>query len=220
MQDDRENLRFPDPSKTTKGVLPPRYDKALSYFIDGSGEIQSYKYTKMAPMSNMRSLVSRVISGFNDVKGNFMRVANIGAIENTKASYKELFSDFPAETREPLFVINNDKIENRNVIEYHALEPTSPASKTIRSALVYNDALQMRTYGYVTRRPGIFVDVSSETDTQGIWEDIFLGSWLVTHVVHTVTTTDYVNDILAVKPNMSDSFKYPTDKDGLHEGAL
>jgi len=217
MDRERENMKFTDPSIVTKGVFPPRTDSANAYYHKGSGNIRSYKYSKMSPISNAQSIVSRVVSGYNDLDGKFIRNATTGGIEVVRKDYEALFEDFPSEIKEPLFVINNDKIENKNAIEYHVLEPSCGCAKTIRAGVIYNDAIQIRSLGFVSRYPGLFIDITSETDTQGIWEDIFLGSWLMLNVTHTVTPTTYTNDILAVKPNMSSTFKYPTD-DSLHKG--
>jgi len=213
---DRERLEFTDPTDIKVGVHPPRFDNIKSWFLEATSKIIKYKYSKMSPMSNTKSIVSRIASGYNGESGQFLRSAENGYIEAIEKNYKELLGEFPVGIRKPLMVVNSDKLDNKNSIEYHVLEATSISSKTIRSSIIYNDAIQFSALGFVSRRPGIFIDITSQSDTEGIWEDVFLGSWLVMGVTHHIKDTIYTNDILAVKPNTS--FEYPVDVDGLHKG--
>jgi hypothetical protein len=207
----REIFKFTDPYKPTKGLVPTRSNTGNTYSWPTFSKILSYKYMKMASIDNTCELNSRVASMYDSKNKRFVTSAECGHIDNAKELYKNLLNSFPAGNKNPLFITNNDKTANMNAIEEYVFEPRITVQKTISSALLLNDAIYIECLGMSNRIPGTFIEITSDTDTQGVWEDRFLGTWFVVEVKHVITATGYINNIIAVKPNMSDSLTYKTD---------
>lgn len=207
--DMKEKFHFADPTKPNKGVVPSRSDSENTFTLPSFSNILTYKYTKMSGSDNMQEINTRIVSGYDTTNKKFKTNMTWGGVESAKDLYTQMLSTFPNGNKMPLFVINEDKINNMNVIEQQALEPMGVVQHTIESALMLNDAVHFECLGLPNRTPGTFIEIASDTDTQGIWEDRFLGTWFILNVTHKITANGYTNNVLAVKPNMSDSFKYP-----------
>lgn len=205
----KENMKFADPTKPNKGVVPARSSTENTFSLPSFSNILTYKYNKMSGSDNMQELNTRILSGYNNIEKTFLTSMEWSGIESAKTLYGNLLSKFPTGNQNPLFVINEDRMANTNAIEEQALEPKGVVQKTVEAALLLNDMIHIEVLGLPNRTPGTFIEISSDTDTQGIWEDRFLGTWFVINVTHKITANGYVNNILAVKPNMSDAFKYP-----------
>jgi len=205
----RERMRFTDPTNPNNGIVPFRSDGNNTFEIPSISNILTYKYNKMSGADSISQINSRLLSGYDAEGGRFLTNIEDAHIENVRTLYTKLLDGFTQGNRSPLLVLNERKIENYNVIEKYGLQPTSVVMQTIEASLMLNDSLVMDTLGLPYRTPGSFVEIYSETDTQGIWEDRFLGTWFLVGVTHSITTSTYTNKLVAVKPNMSDAFKYP-----------
>lgn len=205
----KEVFHFNDPTNPNSGIVPPRSDLENSFSIPSFSDILSYKYTKMSGADNMQELTSRIIHGHDAKNKKFVSVMADGHIKNVKKVYTGMLGNFLKGNQNPLFIINKDKIDNVNTIETQTLERTNIVKDGIKPALLLNDAIYFEVLGLPNRQPGTFIEIESDTDTEGIWEDRFLGTWFVTEVRHKIRPDGYVNNILAVKPNMSESFTYP-----------
>lgn len=207
--DIKERFHFTDPTKPTSGVVPARGATDNIFSIPSFSEILTYKYSKMAGSDNMMELNSRSISGYDRLNKRFITASSMGNIQNVKAKYAELLNGFPVGNQNPLFITNESKNRNEGLIEDYALERLSVARETLKSALLLNDSVYFECLGLPNRSDGHFIEIQSDTDTEGIWEDRFLGTWLTMAVTHNIKDNVYKNQILAVKPNMSESFKFP-----------
>lgn len=205
----RERFKFSDPTKPNTGIVPSRSNNLNTFTIPGFSDIISYKYNKMSANDNITVLNSRFCSGYDNIDKEFLTNASNADIEYSRKLYTALLNNFPNGSRNPLFVINQDKIQNMNIITDQVLESSCSAKRIIEGALILNDAIHFDVQGLASRNAGDFIEIESDTDTEGIWEDRFLGTWLIVDVKHKITPKGYTNQILAVKPNMSDSFKYP-----------
>jgi len=76
-----------------------------------------------------------------------------------------------------------------------------PFLNMARKFLLLNEALFFSAVGLTFRTPGkfIFVDRDSSTGDVNVFDDRFLGQWLVTKVSHIFTQTSYRNEVYANK---------------------
>lgn len=207
--DIKERFHFTDPTKPNTGIVPARGATENIFSIPSFSEILSYKYSKMAASDNMKELNTRISSEYLPLSKIFKTNATSGNIKNVKTKYTNLLKGFPSGNRNPLFITNESKNLNVGAVEDYILEFENPASGCLKSSLMLNDSIYFEVLGLPNRTPATFIEIQSDTDTEGIWEDRFLGTWLVMTVTHKITLDGYTNKILAVKPNMSESFKYP-----------
>lgn len=205
----KEIFHFNDPTNPTNGIIPPRSDKNNVFSIPSYGNILSYKYNKMSGADNIKNLNSIIVNEYDATRKKFITKSQSTHISNAKNIYGSMLNTFPEGNANPLFIINKDKIDNLTAMEIKSLEPTNAVNNILKPALLLNDALHFQVLGLPNRQPGSFIEIESDTDTEGIWEDRFLGTWLTVEVVHKISDSGYINDILAVKPNMSESFTYP-----------
>lgn len=205
----RERFQFSDPTRPNTGVVPSRSDILNTFTLPGFSNILSYKYNKMSANDNIKNLNSKLSNGYDNLDKKFLTNIETGHISNAKTLYSNLLNSFPTGNKNPLFVINNDKLQNMNAENNYVLESTSSVRKTIDASLLLNDAIHFDVQGLASRNAGDFIEIESDTDTEGIWEDRFLGTWLIVDVKHKITPQGYTNQILAIKPNMSESFKFP-----------
>ena len=205
----RERFKFSDPTKPNTGVVPSRSNNLNTFTIPGFSDILSYKYNKMSANDNIKTLNSRMCIQYDNLEKTFLTNSESAHITKTKKLFSGLLDSFPTGNKNPLFVINQDKIKNMNTQSDFTLEPSCSVKKTIEAALLLNDAIHFEVQGLASRNPGDFIEIESDTDTEGIWEDRFLGTWLIIDVRHKITSQGYTNQVLAIKPNMSESFKYP-----------
>jgi hypothetical protein len=205
----KERFQFSDPTKPNTGVVPSRSDSLNTYTLPGFSNILSYKYNKMSANDNIKCINSKICTGYDNIGKRFLTNAERAHITTTKAMYTGLLDSFPSGNRNSLFVINQDKISNMNPQTDYVLEASCSARKTVEAALMLNDAIHFEVQGLASRNAGDFIEIESDTDTEGIWEDRFLGTWLIIDVRHKITPQGYTNQILAIKPNMSEAFTYP-----------
>lgn len=209
--EDRERFSFPDNSKLLFKVRPPRFKDHKSFNMAAVSDVLAYKYSKMSGMDNTKMILSRSVTSYDSMEKIFKVDAETGNIEVAKEAYSELLSKFPPRLDNTIFTINQDKINNKLIEETQTVEPSNVLINTIKAGVLFNDAITIRALGLVSRTAGQFIDMSAETDTEGIWEDKFLGAWLTLEVEHRVTTSKYTNKILAIKPSMATAFTYPDD---------
>lgn len=207
--DKKEIMVFPDPTKPNSSILPIRNDTINTFSWPVMSKIRSYKYSKMAGSDSNAIINSRSVSGYISKSKKFLVHGKNGNINDVKEAYKTLLNGFSEGNKNPIIITNKDKIDNKKLLEHYTLNPQSFLAVGIESALLLNDAIDIELIGVPNRVPGTFIEITSDTDMEGIWEDRFLGTWLIVKVEHKITTESYLNKILAVKVNMSESFPYP-----------
>lgn len=205
----REVFHFSDPSKMGSKVLPVRSDLENIYTWPSESTIESYKYDKVSSKDNCKFLNSRSVSLYNSKTKEFIIHGKTGAISNIKKTFETLFDNFPQGNKTAIFTINKSKLVNRNLIEKYTVNPDSVIKDGIMLAFLSNDMISFSALGVSNRTAGTFIEIMSESDSEGVWEDRFLGTWFIVSVKHIFGGGIYKNDILAIKTNMSVASKYP-----------
>ena len=205
----KEVMRFSDPTSINTGVVPIRNATENTFSWPIMSNIRSYKYSKMSGSDSNIVVNSRSINGYTSNDKQFIVKGENGNINNIKEAYKVLLNEFSEGNRNDILIVNSGKVSNNKLLEHYTLNRESIIRDGIESVLLLNDAIDIEVIGVPNRIPGTFIEITSDTDLEGIWEDRFLGTWLIVNVEHKITTESYLNKILAVKVNMSQSFPYP-----------
>ena len=205
----REIVHFSDGIQPSPSIAPFRHFLDNTWSVTGFSDVLGYKYSKMSPSDNISQFNSRSNNIYDSKSKEFTTTVEEGYIKNSKELCGGLLSNFQPEMQQPLFVINKERLLNTKMISEKNNYVKSNARDTIESYILLNDAIFFTQLGLPNRTPGTFIELDSDNDSQGAWEDRFLGSWFVTKVTHKITVDTYVNQVLAVKPNIPNGMIIP-----------
>jgi hypothetical protein len=212
----KERFAFPDNTTTISPIGPARAKKNNTYDLGPFSVMQSYVHTKMAGMDSMKAINSKSVNWYDPVSKIFKTSIEKNHVSTAKEKFKSLVSVLNSTRSTPMFTLNKMKSENKS-IEHRYIsgaykengDLAAGASNTFRAALFLNDCIEFSVIGAPIRSAGKFIEIYSDVDLQGIWEDRFLGAWLTTEVTHTIDSSTYSNTIIAVKPNATENFDVP-----------
>ena len=205
----RERIMFPETKAPLPSIAPIRYVSDNTWSLPSFSDIQGYKYVKMSAGDNLAEYNSIMVNSYDGGLKTFKTTCENGHILNAKEISKKLLTTFSAEMQQPLFIINEEKIKNTKVVNIYDLKEYLAVKDILEGYVALNDAISFQVIGLPNRTVGTFIELDSNSDKQGAWEDRFLGTWFVLGVTHTITTENYTNNILAVKLNIPNSVNIP-----------
>lgn len=214
----KEIFSLPDSTNQRIPIGPHRAKRINAFNFGEFGIISGYKHTKMAGVDSMKAINTKSVNWYDPVAGVFHTSIYDGSVKSAKNKFKTLASKLNDNRSTPMFTLNNNKkknitIENKYISgAYKSFgNVANGLSHTLRAALFLNDCISFSVLGMPCRTPGSFIEVFSEKDLQGVWEDRFLGAWLVVGVEHDISSATYTNNITAIKPNATENFDVPED---------
>lgn len=215
---DKEILDFPDNMDVGQGIGPGRANQAKTYSMKEFSVINAYKHTKMSGLDSMKAINGRVVDWYEPLKKEFKTAMEKQSVDMAKENFTMLAEELNVSRSTPMFALNAAKKENMT-IEHKYLSCACETKREevvglcdiLRAGIFLNDCLQYTVLGAPIRSPGQFVEVRDEKDTEGVWEDRFLGAWFVVGVVHAIDNSTYSNHVTAVKVNATENFEVPDD---------
>ena len=212
----KEILSFPDNTNQDAPIGPARAKRNNTFGVQQFSLITDYRHTKMSGMDSIKAITSKNVSWYDPLTKTFKTTMTDNHIVSAKNKFKDLTNKLNRSLATPMFSLNNEKkdnlaIEHRYISgAYRSMGGVAAGlANTLRGALFLNDCIHFSVLGLPIRTPGTFIEIASDKDLQGIWEDRFLGVWLVTDVVHNIGISTYTNDVVAIKPNATEGFDVP-----------
>jgi hypothetical protein len=207
-----ERLTLQDGLEPQTKVYTPRaalYDdagKILNVFSGRTSIMRNYKFASMAPIDDMR-LTNRPIhmmdfsTGIYNIHFSKNKVDNI--LENINTIGKKGLYTFEKDGSNQVWLNINQTKSKGISLENTFLTQGSPdlmMVKMLKDVVFLNQGLYFQSDGLTLRQPGtfLFVDRSDSSDIN-VFDDKFLGQWLINKVVHYFDSTKYVTDVYATK---------------------
>lgn len=178
----------------------------LNYHSGRASTIRNYKFSSMAPIDDMRlknrpihkmDFATGVYSIYfeeNKAEKIFENINNLGA--------KGLYTFGTGEGNQVWLNINKTKLDGLCLENsFISQGPDDMAMvQMLKDSVFLNQALYFQTEGMTLRQPGtfIFMDRTDSSDVN-LFDDKFLGQWLVNKVVHYFTNSKYITDVYANK---------------------
>jgi hypothetical protein len=214
----KEVFTFPDSTNLVAPIGPARAKRQNVFNFGSFSVMNGYKHTKMAGMDSMKAINSKSVNWYNPVSKTFHTEMTKNSASVAKSQFSKLVSGLNSSRSTPMFTLNKTKTTNK-AIDTRYISGTYQSNggevagvcNTLKGALFLNDCISFTALGLPIRTAGTFIEVSSNKDLQGIWEDRFLGAWFVTDVEHDIGVSTYVNNITAIKPNATENFDVPED---------
>jgi hypothetical protein len=183
--------------------------KILNVFSGRTSVMRNYKFASMAPIDDMR-LTNRPVHKMDFTTGVYNIYFEENKIENVFENIKNL-------GRKGLYTFNGGNGLGGNQIwlninqtktqgislENSFITQGSPdlmMVKMLKDVVFLNQALYFQSDGLTLRQPGtfLFVDRADSAD-RNLFDDKFLGQWLINKVVHYFDSSKYLTDVYATK---------------------
>jgi hypothetical protein len=207
-----ERLTLQDGLEPQTKVYTPRaalYDdagKILNVFSGRTSIMRNYKFASMAPIDDMR-LTNRPIhmmdfsTGIYNIHFSKNKVDSI--LDNINTIGKKGLYTFEKDGSNQVWLNINQTKSKGISLENTFLTQGSPdlmMVKMLKDVVFLNQGLYFQSDGLTLRQPGtfLFVDRSDSSDIN-VFDDKFLGQWLINKVVHYFDSTKYVTDVYATK---------------------
>lgn len=213
-----EKFTFPDNTVRDVPIAPLRSNPKNSFTFGIMSTINNYKYTKMAGMDSMKAINTKSVSWYDPKSKRFLTSIQDNSVISAKNNFKDISSILNTNRSNAMFVLNRTKTENRSIEQRYMSGAHNTAGdlaigvcNTLKAALMLNDCISFNAIGVPHRTSGAFIDIHSDNDLQGAWEDRFLGAWLILEITHEIVPSIYRNSIVATKPNTTEGFDLPED---------
>lgn len=214
----KERFMFHDKENEKAPIGPFRTSGVNCYNLKEGSVIDVYKYTKMAPLDNMKAVCSKSVNWYDRKRKIFKTSMEKNSAEYASEKMSDLVSHLNTSRSKPMFPLNKMKMENKSIETIYSTgsyENFGAMSKGLNNilcgSLFLNDCIHFTALGNLLRTSSTFMEIDSEYDLQGSWEDRFLGSWFIVEVTHVFTSNLYHNDIVAIKPNATEDFEMPSN---------
>ena len=181
--------------------------KILNVFSGRTSIMRNYKFASMAPIDDMR-LTNRPVHMMNFSEGIYNIYFEENKIENifnniTNLGKKGLYSFNKEYGGNKIWLnINQTKIQGISLENSFLTQGSSDLMmvQMLKDAIFLNQALYFQSDGLTLRQPGTFLFVDRDGSSEiNLFDDKFLGQWLINKVVHYFDSTKYVTDVYATK---------------------
>jgi hypothetical protein len=181
--------------------------KILNVFSGRTSIMRNYKFASMAPIDDMR-LTNRPVHMMNFSDGIYNIYFEENKIENifnniTNLGKKGLYSFNKGNEGNQIWLnINQTKIQGISLENSFLTQGSSDLMmvQMLKDAIFLNQALYFQSDGLTLRQPGTFLFVDRDGSSEiNLFDDKFLGQWLINKVVHYFDSTKYITDVYATK---------------------
>ena len=174
--------------------------------------INGYRFVPMVNIDDI-NLVNKPLHKFDFSNSafnlNFKGNLSTDLLNNMKENVADSLYSFQLKQGQLLMHLNKTKtsgLNTKNLFTSRTFIPTDASYlKMAKEFLFLNQAIYFSAMGLTFRTPGMFVFIDRKI-SQGdpnVFDDKFLGQWLLTKVTHVFTKTSYDTEIIA---NKIDSF--------------
>ena len=213
------------------GVMIPRApqlnddDKNVDFTHREYSMISENRYTlsDMSGSDSTLALTSRSVHTYDHDKKRFYMLNDGNDIVSVKDHFEENYTDklFPGPSGSPLFVLNNDKKNNKVIHQsYVPYNNKSEAAVrypygrnfTLQGAVFLNLGITFTVPGNSNRHPGRFIGIEKvRSNTDNKYDYRLLGQWFVTSTIFKYNRGILTNYISAVKTNTFGDLKFNED---------
>jgi hypothetical protein len=173
-----------------------------------ASRITDYRLAPMVAFDEI-NLTNTPIHNFNFSKGSFEVHHKSNTSKYLLDSIKTIANDslysFKQKSGQLLYQINQTKktgLNTKNTFIPRSVFPKDSAYlRMSKDFLFLSQAIHFTVPGLTFRTPGkfVFIDKDYSNGEQNVFDDRFLGQWILTKVIHNFTKTMYTNEIIANK---------------------
>lgn len=209
-----EILKLDDGLEPKTSVYIPRADvrendRVINFMSARASILKNYKFAQMAPVDDSY-LISSPQHTFDFSTGTYKMNAKENKITNVYEKVKELgslgglysFASTIGTGTQVWMNINKTKSEGISVKNTFVTQgsPKLNLIRMIKDFIFLNQGLYFENEGLTIRTPGnfIFVDRMDSSD-KNLFDDKFLGQWLITKVIHYFDKTIYSTKVHSTK---------------------
>ena len=197
---------IPPASKTYVGATDP----LINYSYTDLSTISDYTFSEMNGSDCQHILNSSVIHRYDEANKTFsidLEQTNIKTIRDMfQDRYVSHMKGGDAGQGFTAWLTDETRETNRNITSVDSWTPNKTLglqtrNKKLLSALLLGNGIQFNVKGDSSRRSGVWISLDMDQPYEDTdYEKKVLGQYFVVRTEHRVTSTDYVNNIIGVKP--------------------
>jgi hypothetical protein len=198
--------------------LPPYFPRAdltqegtIKNFSSGiASRINDYKFVPMLPVDDL-NLANTPSHNYDFESNQFNIFFKENTIEDAYNKIKEFAKEglysFKSKSSNAEILMNINKTKSSGLLTNNIhnvrkfFSTRNSQIHMLRSLCLLGQALYFRTLGLTNRSPGrfLFVDKDSSIANNNVFDDRFLGQWMILNVKHRFTKETYTTDVICSK---------------------